>query len=543
MTTKVPPRSELLTAMKAAMERVPALAADGRERTVREVTSRLAAQGVPGAALLAKADRATLETLRAQVLRDGFSAAPVRSVGDTARLPGPSRTAVVSGGSYTGLLAAAALAKGGYQVTVLEPRPQHTRDIRLSLRQGTLDMLAAVDPQLAAEVAAKASPLDAADAKALKLPGSGQFVPLKGQTEGRHAPDAAQAPATGAALMATPFTHVIVASDLEEVIEAYVRRTFPKQVTVLEGKLHAEPRADGQVTWGLERKGKDGAPVVEDFLHGARPGLVIVAEGAGSSTRAALGIESAASTPTQEWTAGVVHAPDPSVAPGHASIHSLLDKAAEGTTRGVALADRSATWVLAQSRPGFEPDSAAPQEQIDAQFYATAAVVTGQPESTLRRAGATGPIRRDGSVPTLFELQGKASRDAALTVGDTVVGFIGDSVLTSTFQVGGGMNGALGEVETVMALAADLQSGVSPKDAAQRFETSVFERADAWSAAGIPFFYETSSREETQALVQAHLEALAQFRASGGASPLERLQAMLAQVSVASEPLGLPLAA
>jgi len=47
-----------------------------------------------------------------------------------------------------------------------------------------------------------------------------------------------------------------------------------------------------------------------------------------------------------------------------------------------------------------------------------------------------------------------------------------------------------------------------------------------------------------QTLMKAQLEAIAQWRKEGGgASPLERMQAILAQSKVSTEPVGMKLAA
>ena len=532
---------ELYRALQKVMDRVPALIGDARPDTLQTVVKRLAAEGMAEAKLVAKANPKELAAIRTALMADVYSTGP----GLPVMAGAPARpAALVSGGSYTGLLAAVALAKSGHQVTLVESRPQHTRDIRLSMRQGTLDTLALVDPRLAEAVLAKASLLPAENM--MTRTADGGFEKMAGYSEGRHAPDASKAPASGEALMHTPSVAVILARDLENVVEQWVKEQLPDTITFVEGKLSAKKSAaDGNVSWGVEKRAKDGSSSVEP-LPGGKPAVVIVAEGSSSSTRAALDIKTAETTPTQYWTAGVVKTVDGTVPAGEASLRSMvLEHEAGPPTRGVAISDgREGTWLLTEMPPFYDPDPAWAQEQINAHYFDVGALVTGHTREELVAAGASGPIKRDGSVPTAFGLQGKAAQDAAAVLPDgTVVGFMGDATLTSAFQAGGGMNTAVSEVVSVMTLAADLQTGVRAEEAAQRFEDAIFERADAWSAAGIPYFYVQSTPEQTQRLVKAHLKSIAEWRKEGGESPLKRLEAMLKEASVASEPLGPKLAA
>src|SRR5438105_10989968 len=123
MTKVTSARPELYAAMKTLMERVPALVADGRDSTVREVAQRLAAQGVPGASLVSGADAAAIAEVRTQLLRDVFTergAPPPTGLSGDTGTPKARGTALVSGGSFTGMLAAIALARSGNQVTLVE---------------------------------------------------------------------------------------------------------------------------------------------------------------------------------------------------------------------------------------------------------------------------------------------------------------------------------------------------------------------------------------------------------------------------------------
>ena len=550
--------ADMHRAVKAVLERVPELQVDTRPESLRAAAKHLAAKGLPGADLVAKADAGTLQQVRFEVLKDLYEASKTAAPAATAAAAKTDKpTALVSGGSVSGMLAAVALAKAGQKVVIVEPRPQHSRDIRFGCRQGMIDTLCMLDPKLAIDFVAKASTIESI--KVIDVATSPEHEKAHTPTiiPSGHAPDDKQAPADGAALMKTTSTAIMVAREFESLVEEYVKTKFPGQIEFAQGKLHPDVQADGNVKWQLEKPGatKDAPPVYEDLLKGVKPSVVLIAEGAGSTTRTALGIEVQPTTPVQWWTAGVIHTTDKTVhTPGEATIRELYDeqtvKDPTGAThresqRAVAISDgRAGTWVLTQMPPGFDADPKRPQNEINDYYLKRAALVTGANEDDLRKAGATGPIVMPNSQPTAFGLQGKAAKEAARVLPDgTVIGFMGDSVQTSTFQAGGGMNTAVTEVLSVMTLMEDLQSGVPPKEAAAKYQHLVFNRGGAWSANGIEYFYPEMPKSETQKLVAAQMAAIAAWRKDGGPSPLERMQAALAKSPVSTEPLGMKLAA
>jgi 2-polyprenyl-6-methoxyphenol hydroxylase-like FAD-dependent oxidoreductase len=552
------PSADLQRAVKSVLERVPTLQVDSRPESLKSAAQSLAKSGVAGADLVAKADVSALQTARLDALKDIFEAGKTASstaTGAAGKTEKP--TALVSGGSMSGMLAAVALAKSGQKVVIVEPRPQHTRDIRFGCRQGMIDTLCMLDPKLALEFTQKASKIESI--KTLEAAGGTMAGNVDSFDPQGHVPDAEQVPDSGAELMQSTSTYVMVAREFETMVEDYVKKNFAGQIEFVEGKLHPEKQPDGNVKWQLEKPGatKTDPPVISDFLHGVKPSAVFVAEGAGSTTRTALGITTAATTPVQWWTAGIIHTTDKTVkTPGQATIRELYDeqqvKNADGTTRrqeqrAVAISDGvKGTWVLTEMPPGFDANPTHPQNEINDYYFKRASLVTGASEDDLRKAGATGPIGFAGSQPTAFPLQGKAASAASQVLPDgTIVALMGDAVQTSTFQAGGGMNTAVTEVLAVMTMMEDLQSGVSPNVAASRYEQSAFERGGAWSAAGIEYFYPSMPQSQVQELVKAELQAIADWRKAGatGPSPLERLQTILAQSKVATEPVGMKLAA
>ncbi len=548
----------LYEAMKKVMEQSPGLISDGSR--LKEIAGQLAAQGSREAALVANANPAELAEIRNALLKDVFA----KTAGvDRERLTGGKAlkqqkpTVVIGGGSYSGMLAAMRTAMKGVNVVMLESRPQHSRDIRLAVRQGMLDSLAAVDPELAQRVMAKASRLAPEHMFTTTMQANGRTdtrqLPNYG-TEGARAPDASKLPASGAELMNSAYTHVIIARELETVIEEFMREKFGDSITVLEGALAVKPREDGNVDLLLEKSQKDGSRTTEDFLRGKKPLAVFAAEGSNSSTRRALNIATGETTPVQYWIAGVVKTVDPEVPAGEASLRVLYRNQevtnAEGAkeivpTRAVAISDgKEGTWLLTEMPPFMSPNPAQAQAEVNKIYCDCGSLVTGQSPEALAAAGLSGPFAKAGAVPTAFALQGRTAREASKVLPDGMVfGLLGDAVATSSFQAGGGMNTAINESDTVAALIDDLQRGVDPHQAAAKYQSEVFERGDAWSAAGIPFFYKRSSPEKTKELVALHLKAIADWRREGGDSPIKRLEAMLQQASVATEPLGPKLAA
>jgi 2-polyprenyl-6-methoxyphenol hydroxylase-like FAD-dependent oxidoreductase len=536
-------------AVRTVLERVPALRADPRTQSLRSAAAQLAKKGVPGARLIARATDPVLDITRSEVLRDTFNAEKrTHAAAPASQTPKAARpTALVSGGSMTGMLTAALLAKSGQNVVIVEPRPQHIRDVRFSLRQGMIDTVALVDPTLAKELAEHA-----ARSQFAKLVDVENGTARKSPYDRPDRPDPENAPDTGQELVDSGQFGVLIARELESLIEKYVRKTFPDQIQFVEGKLHPAKQPDGNVIWQVEKPAasKDAPPVYEDLLKGIKPSLVVVAEGAHSSTRDALGIATAPTTQPQFWTGGVIHKRDDKVRhAGLSSTRFLIDEKpttdAKGSPTtlqsGLGLSDgHKGLWTTVQMPPGYGPDTKWSQEQINDYYFQRAALVWQTSEEKLRAAGASGPFATPGSQPTPFVLQGKAAKEAARVLPDgTVVALMGDAVQSSTSLGAAGMNIAISEVMPVLTLMESLQSGVSPKKAAASYQEQIFEHGGAWSADGVQWFYPRMSETKEQKLINAELRAIADWRKRGGASPLERLEKILAKVHIAAPPIGL----
>lgn len=541
-------KTPLAGAVRTIMQQVPALKVDSRPESLKDAAEHLKAQHPKAAALIAKADLTELSQTRSDLLADGFD--PVKAVVPKTAAKPP---VVVSGGSNSGMATAFALAKMGEKVVLVEARPNHTRDIRFGSRQGMVDVLCMLDPKLATEFESRMAKLESMKG----FTAGGGPAPDHQWSAEQLKPDGARVPRSGAELMAGGSGWVAIAREFESLIEAHVKATFPGEITFVQGKLHAVKQPDGNMAWDIEKTAptKDSPGVYEPLPGGINPSMVVVAEGAGSATRAALEIDTAPTTPQQWWTAGVIGTTDKHVeTPGNATLREYYDETTVKDASGAShretqwasmISDGSkGSWVLVQMPPGFGADPKRPQSEINDYYFKRAALVMDTSEDSLRAAGATGPIAMPNSQPTAFPLQGKASREAAkLLPNGTIVAMIGDAVQTSTFQAGGGMNTAVSEVLPVLTLMADLQSGVKPQKAVDRFEASVFERGGAWSAAGIEYFYPRMPESEGQKLIAAQLDSIAMWRKLGGPSPLARMEKIIAEQGIGTEPLGLKLAA
>jgi 2-polyprenyl-6-methoxyphenol hydroxylase-like FAD-dependent oxidoreductase len=540
------------TAIRSIIERVPQLRADPRPEALRNAAKHLVAKGLPGTKQVARAGEVQLAVAREEVLADMFHAEGARSVAPAAEAPKPpQQTALVSGGSVSGMLAAVVLAKSGQKVVLVEPRPQHTRDVRFQGRQGMVDVLQLIDPKLAHAYTQRASHFQHVT---LVDVSDGDVKTRKVAMSRPTRPSEYDAPETGTELVDSDPYGGVIAREFESFVEKYVKETFPEQIQFVQGKLHPVVQADGNVLWQVEKPApsKDAPAVYEDLLKGVKPSVVIVAEGANSSTRAALGIEQAPTTPPQWWTGGVIHRVDESVSRlGNASTHMLVDeKPVPGAPNapptqqgGMGISDgRGGLWTMTQMPPGWSADAHWSQEQINDYYFKRAALIWQTSEEELRAAGATGPIATPGSQPTPFPMQGKAAKEAARVLPDrTVVALLGDAVQTSTSQGGTGMNIAVSEVLPLMTLMENLQSGVSPKKAAASYQQQIFEHGDAWSADGVQFFYPRLPQSKQQMLIHDELRAIAAWRREGGPTPLERLRKILEQQHIATAPVGLPI--
>jgi len=83
------------------------------------------------------------------------------------------------------------------------------------------------------------------------------------------------------------------------------------------------------------------------------------------------------------------------------------------------------------------------------------------------------------------------------------------------------MNISISEVLPVMTLMENLQTGMSPREAAAKYQQQIFEHGNAWSADSIQYFYPRVSHAKTERMVKAVVQAITQWRREGGATPLD----------------------
>jgi 2-polyprenyl-6-methoxyphenol hydroxylase-like FAD-dependent oxidoreductase len=283
----------------------------------------------------------------------------------------------------------------------------------------------------------------------------------------------------------------------------------------------------------------------EPFALGT-PDLVVVSEGSGSATRKALGIDSAATSPTEQIIGGIVG----KGSGGRAALKFADSKKADGTTErilsmalGSAKSDK--TWVLTEVKEGvsFDPGAGldpaseeyrkAHQALVEQHFRAEAALVM---ETDVSNATLAGPF--EGSKPTLFTLQQRMSNRA--TAGSNVLG-LGDFVGNAHFIVGGGMaTAAVSHVERLKSLLFDLELGADKGAALAKYNQGALEDTMAWGRRGIAEFYPDVEPKQAS---EAWVKAVTGWIEGKNDDPLAALEKLLAPVSEALPPIGKPAAA
>lgn len=420
--------------------------------------------------------------------------------------PAPKR-AVVSGLSIVGLMTTATLAKAGWQVDAYELRPAYTRNIQWAARQALVDQLAALDPQLAARFLKDvASPLPKGS---LHISEKGRVpwpvaAPLAG--------DATRLPRTGQEMIAAPSLMNLEAKVFETFLMEYVQ-SLPN-VTV--------HRPDSIKVTGPDSGGRYGVAGL------GTPDLIVISEGAGSSTRKHLGIGSLPASPARAQVAGALLFRSG----GSMTKHYLRD--ADGRllltgTMGRAASER--TWIVADLPAGF--DTSKP-DAVTAEFRRRAALALEQPLAAIEACRALGPVEEAGA-PKCFTLEQHVS--TAVTAGTNVV-LMGDAARNGHWSVGGGMQtGSICDVEALKGLLKDLENGQPRAASLAKFSGRIYEHSLAWLRIGIcDFFPEHERAVATRAFDAAWREWQA-GRATSPQEALERQETKPSQYSAAPEML------
>lgn len=364
--------------------------------------------------------------------------------------------AVVSGQSITGMIAAAILAKSGYHVDTYEIRERYTRNIQWAARQSLVDELASIDQNLATHFLENvARPLYKGSVH-ISPNGDRRMKQHLGLREG----NPLEVPKNGTKMMGYP-------SVLN--METKTFETFLKQYLQSMPNVH---RHSGSIR--LRRSGNSFC-VAEQKT----PDLIVIAEGANSATRKALGIGWEPVTQSRLQIAGAI-----GIDSGGVMIKHWRKE--EGELRLTGVMGRKGsdnTWIVAD----VDPLKVTNQREIDGEFRRLAAAALEIPVEEIDRIKIWGCT--DEEKIALFSLQQKISSEA--TIGDNVI-FMGDSVGTGHWSVGGGMQvGAVCHAERLKTLLSDIDSGMPKNKALKTYSEGALMDTRAWGEAGLKDFYPT----------------------------------------------------
>lgn len=353
----------------------------------------------------------------------------------TIRLKEQEKYAIVSGQSIIGMLAAAVLAKSGYQVHCFEIRNEYTRNIQWAVRQSLVDELASIDEKLADSFIKEV---------AGQIYKGSTHVYADGYRRSKNHDclgqgDPSRLPSTCDEMMANSSVAIV---------EAKVFETFLKQYLKSLPNIHLH-------------KGS--------FAEGHQiPDLVVIAEGFNSQSRNALNLSLIPAGENKLQIAGTL---------GFDSGGIMLKhwREEDGQIRLTGIigrAESDSTWIVAD----IDPAKIETQDDIDAEFRRLAAEALDLPIKTVEDLKISGPM---GDRPVTSFLLKQAICETA-THGDNVI-LIGDAVGTGHWCVGGGMQtGSVCHLERLKTLLADMELGMPKTDALNKYSNAVIKDTKTW---------------------------------------------------------------
>lgn len=434
---------------------------------------------------------------------------------------------VVSGQSVTGMVAAAIAAQSGHKVRVYDSRMKYTRDIQWSSRQSVADTLASIDPKLAERFAEKV---------ARNLEGGYVEVSPEGAVE-KTAPsalkkaDPRRIPQTADAMFDGHSVATVQTRVFEELLHDYLKKH--PNVTQKKGKIEfgaIDPKTgEHLVTEYEDVTPKDQKEKVFKKITEGHP-ITIVAEGASSSNRTALGIRSVPTSPKRLQVAGVIGIEKG----GEIATHYRDENIGRMLSGSMGTTGSQKRWLvgdIAEEKitpdfTKFGSDPSTPeytQERarlLEIEFKKLTALNMRLPIDKVSRHKASGAI--DGLPLQTFELQQRISNKGAS--GGNVL-LLADAVGNAHWSVGGGMHvGVVNHGERIKDYLSAVDGGESPILAAKRYSDNVLSDSKAWGERGLNYFYNNLSFEESAG---AYKEATQLFFEGKVETPERALELML----------------
>jgi 2-polyprenyl-6-methoxyphenol hydroxylase-like FAD-dependent oxidoreductase len=417
------------------------------------------------------------------------------------------KTAVISGRSIVGLANALLLAKLGYDVEIYDKRELKTRNIQWALRQSLLNQLAALDPELAELIMNHvAKPLK----ESVHLGADGLKAIYKPEDVKVANPTLANI--TGDEMLRLPSVMTVEAKVFEQVFENFLKK-YSSQIKLVNKSLEVtESNHLGQ--YSIE--GRNGTP-----------DEIIIAEGANSTNRQKVGIESVKTTVARLQIAGEVHVEGEGrmakfyrVENGDSMISYTMET--EGSSKIWLVADVHAASIepspdfkltpakyfevgtveykkeLQRLRTRYEQEKS---RLIDIEFRRLAAPLLSIDPEKMKSIKISG-VFEGSNLPSPFWLDQKISTKA---IAGNNLRLAGDAVGNATPTVGGGMQvGAVSHLERAkrMHLAFDLlefdfkNSKFSVQELAYRkervrlsYSNGVISDTLSWHIQGVPDMY------------------------------------------------------
>lgn len=427
--------------------------------------------------------------------------------------------AVVSGRSINGMMQALQLQRIGYDVTIVDSRADHTRNIQWAIRQSLLDNLESMDPELAKRFRDKV----AADLKTSIHIGTNNQITsydVGGGVEG----DATRLENinSGADMLKEPSVMTTEARVFEDVFEQYLSEQKDPKLSIVTGKTEVG-EVDSKGRHSVKIHKRDGS-----FVDMGKPTRVVIAEGANSTNASKLGIDSYQTTPHRLQVAGVVE----SKGNGEMAKHYRLENGEQMVSYTMETDGSNRMWVVADIHAdSITPDPVkyplTPSDRfkvgtvnytreesrlrnlfeieerrlLDKEFRRLAEHSLRKPKGSLESVRVSGPF--DGaSGPMPFNLDQKISKKA---YSGTNLILVGDSVGNATPTVGGGMQMAvtshalrvremdieIGLIEDELRneLITEEQAKIKRSEIVKSYSNNVVGDTLAWHRQGVPDMY------------------------------------------------------